>query len=234
LSLVADKAKEKLMKLGVKVAEAGLVVGTWGNLSYRVLKDDAVVITPSGLEYHRITTRDMVLVDMNGEVLEGERKPSTELPLHLAIYRARPDVLSVIHIHSPYASALAVVQKPIPPILEDAAAMIGGPVPVTEYAAPGSRHLADSVAGALEKVNAVLLANHGVVGVGQTPEEAFQVCQLVERAAQVYILASAVAAPIILAEEEVARLRKSYLAAYGSTSRIEGKRSVPTDIKRGG
>lgn len=221
MSLAADKAKERLIKLGIKVAESGLVVGAWGNLSYRVLKDDAVVITPSGMDYHRITVRDMVVVDMDGQVREGEGRPSTELALHLAVYRARPDVLCVIHTHSPYASALAVLRKPIPPILEDVAAVIGGEVPVTEYAAPGSRHLAVSVARVLEKVNAVLLANHGVVGVGQTPEEAFQVCQLVERAAQVYMLATAVAPPVVLSEEEVARLRKAYQTTYGQKEGVK-------------
>ncbi|MBE0467743.1 MAG: class II aldolase/adducin family protein [Candidatus Desulforudis sp.] len=215
MSLVAEKAREKLVKMGVKVAEAGLVIGTWGNLSYRVVKDNSVVITPSGMDYHHISTRDMVIVDMDGQVLDGERKPSSELALHLAVYRARPDVLCVIHTHSPYASALAVARKPIPPILEDMAGMIGGPVPVAEYAAPGSRHLAEFVAQAVEKVNAVLLANHGVVGVGQTPEEAFQVCQLVERSAQVYILAAAAGKPVVLSHEEVVRLRKSYLTYYG-------------------
>lgn len=215
MSLVAEKARERLVKMGVKVAESGLVIGTWGNLSYRVVKDNAVVITPSGMDYHRITTRDMVTVDMDGRVVEGERKPSSELTLHLAVYRARPDVLCVIHTHSPYAGALAVARKPIPPILEDMAGMIGGLVPVAEYAAPGSRRLAEFVAEALEKVNAVLLANHGVVGVGQTLEEAFQVCQLVERSAQVYLLASAVGTPVVLSDEEVVRLRKSYVTYYG-------------------
>lgn len=197
------------------MAEAGLVVGTWGNLSCRVSRDNAVVITPSGLDYCQVSTRDMVVVDMGGQVLEGERQPSTELALHLAVYRARPDVLCVIHTHSLHAGALAVVRKPVPPILEDMAGMIGGAVPVAEYAVPGSKPLADSVAQALDKVDAVLLANHGVVGVGRTLEDAFQVCQLVERSAQVYILACAVGIPVVLADEEVVRLRHSYLTTYG-------------------
>ncbi|ACA59184.1 class II aldolase/adducin family protein [Candidatus Desulforudis audaxviator] len=222
MSLAADKAKEKLVRLGQKVAEAGLVIGTWGNLSYRVAKDNVVVITPSGLDYHRMSTRDMVVIGMDGRVVEGDRKPSTELALHLAVYRTRPDVQCVIHTHSPYAGAMAVNRMPIPPILEDAVAMIRGSVPVTEYAVSGSRRLAELAAQALGRVNAVLLANHGVVGVGRTPEDAFQVCQQVERAAQVYILARAIGTPVALTDQEVARLLEYYTKEYGQKEGAEG------------
>ncbi len=222
MSLAADKAKEQLVRLGLKVAEAGLVIGTWGNFSYRVIKDNTVVITPSGLDYRRISTRDMVIVGMDGRVIDGERKPSTELALHLAVYRTRPDVQCVIHTHSPCAGAMAVNRMPIPPILEDAVAMIGGAVPVTEYAVSGSRRLAELAARALGQVNAVLLANHGVVGVGRTPEEAFQVCQQVERAAQVYILARAIGTPVALADEDIARLLEHYANDYGQKGGPEG------------
>lgn len=222
MSLAADKAKEILVRLGQKVAESGLVIGTWGNLSYRVARDDVVVITPSGLDYRRMSTRDMVIIGMDGLVVEGERKPSTELTLHLAVYRTRPDVQCVIHTHSPYAGAMAVNRMPIPAILEDAVAMIGGPVPVTEYAVSGSRRLAELAAAALGGVNAVLLANHGVVGVGRTPEGAFQVCQQVERAAQVYILARGIGVPVALTDQEVAVLLEHYAKEYGQRERGEG------------
>ncbi|MBE0467539.1 MAG: class II aldolase/adducin family protein, partial [Candidatus Desulforudis sp.] len=229
MSLVADKAREQLVRLGTKIVEAGLVVGTWGNFSCRVLKDNAVVITPSGMDYTRINICDMVIVDMDGQVLDGERKPSTELALHLSVYQARPDVLYVIHTHSPYASAMAALRMPIPPLLEDMAGMIGGAVPVAEYAQAGSRTLAKATAQALETVNAVLLANHGVVGVGRTVEEAFQICQLVEKSAQVYILARSVGNPVVLSDEEVARLRKSYQTSYGQTG---GQKSAAFNSER--
>lgn len=215
MSLAADKAKEILVRMGQRVAEAGLVIGTWGNLSYRVAKDNTVVITPSGLDYRRMGTRDMVIVGMDGRVIDGDHKPSIELALHLAVYRTRPDVQCVIHIHSPWAGALAVNRMPIPPILEDAVAMIGGAVPVTEYAVAGSRRLAELAAGALGRVNAVLLANHGAIGVGRTPEEAYQVCQQVERAAQVYILARVIGTPVALTDQETARLLDNYTTEYG-------------------
>ncbi len=214
LSLLADRAKEHLVRIGRKMAEEGLVTGTWGNLSCYVSKDDVIVITPSGLDYRQITVGDIPVVNMAGEVLEGSKTPSTELPLHLAVYATRQDVKAVIHTHSQYASAIAAVRKSIPPILEDATAMIGGAVPVVGYAPPGSKELAWLVAEALGKVDAVLIANHGVVGVGETLQEALAVCEMVERTAQVYILASTVAEPVALPEEEVQRLRATYLQNY--------------------
>jgi L-fuculose-phosphate aldolase len=215
LSLAVEKAKEQLVKMGLAVVQANLVLGSWGNLSYRVGRDDVVVITPSGLDYSRLHAKDMVVVDLEGAPVEGYLRPSTELPMHLAVYHSRPDVHAVIHTHSPYASGLAVARLSIPPILEDLVSVVGGTVPVTDYAPAGSVQLADITAAALKNVNAVLLANHGVVGVGDSMEEAFQVCRVVEKAAQVLVFARMVGSPVPLAEGDIQALRDFYRSAYG-------------------
>lgn len=215
MSLAVEKAKEQLVKMGQAVMKAEMVLGTWGNLSCRVPRDDVVVITPSGLEYDRLHPRDMVVVDLDGGPVEGHLRPSTELPMHLAVYHARPDVHAIIHTHSLYASALAVARRSIPPILEDLVAVVGGAVPVADYAPSGSVQLAEMAAAALAKVDAVLLANHGVVAVGRSLKDAFQVARIVEKAAQVFTYAEIVGRPVWLNEKEIETLRTFYLESYG-------------------
>lgn len=215
MTLAVEKAKEQLVKMGQAVLRAGLVVGAWGNLSCRVLRDDVVVITPSGMEYDRLRPKDMVVVDMQGAPVEGHWRPSTELPMHLAVYRVRPDVQAVIHTHSVYASSLAVTRRGIPPILEDLVSVVGGGVPVLDYAPAGSTRLAEIAAAALTGVDAVLLANHGMVAVGHTLEDAFLAGRLVEKAARVLIYAEMAGCPVPLGEIEVKRLRAAYRESYG-------------------
>lgn len=215
MTLDVEKAKQQLVNMGQTVLRAGLVVGTWGNLSYRVPRDDVMVITPSGMDYERLQPRDMVVLDMEGMPVEGHRKPSTEGSLHLAVYRARPDVRAVIHTHSPYASAMAVARRGIPPILEDLVSMVGGGVPVAKYAPAGSARLAEVAATVLTGIDAVLLANHGVVAVGRSLREAFLTSQVVEQAARIYIYAQMVDRPVALDEGEVKKLRTFYRESYG-------------------
>jgi L-fuculose-phosphate aldolase len=214
LSLAAEKAKEQIAKMGQKIIAAGLVFGTWGNISVRVAKEELVVITPSGIDYGNIQARDMVVVDYAGQVVEGERRPSNETQMHLAIYRARNDVGAVMHTHSVFASAMAVAQTAIPPIMEDMAQLIGGGVPVARYARAATAELAANAVEALGELNAVLLANHGVVGVGRDLNEAFDVCQVVERSAQVYAWAGLNGRPAELPARDIEALRSAYLTTY--------------------
>ncbi|MFZ5754512.1 MAG: class II aldolase/adducin family protein, partial [Bacillota bacterium] len=113
--------KEELIHTGKELVDLGLVAATWGNISIRLPKNQGVLITPSGMDYYNINPEDLVVLDLQGKVLEGERKPSSEKLLHLTIYRHRPDVQAVVHTHSPYATAYAVVRKPIPALVEDLA-----------------------------------------------------------------------------------------------------------------
>lgn len=223
MSLLIEKAREQVARAGKEMLDAGLVTGSWGNISARVPKDDVLVITPSGLDYARLRPQDMVVVGMDGRVVEGDLRPSTELAMHLGICRARPDVEAIVHTHSPYACALAVARVPLPVILEELAQVVGGPVSVADYAPSGSEALARNAVRALAGVNAVLLANHGVVGVGRSVTEALQVCRVVERAACVYLMARLAGEPAILGPQETEALRRFYITAYGQRGREKGR-----------
>ncbi|MGQ9497307.1 MAG: class II aldolase/adducin family protein [Desulfotomaculales bacterium] len=223
LRLVVEKAREKMARMAPDMLRLGLAVGTWGNFSCRVtgenLGEDLMVITPSGVPYTAMKPRDMVVMRLDGEVVDGDLRPSTEWRLHAGIYRVRRDVNAVVHTHSPVASGLAVARLPLPPILEDVVQIVGGEVPVAAYATAGTEELAANTAAALRDVNGVLLANHGVVGVGQSLEDAFTVCQVIEKGAQVYVFARLVGEPTVLAAVEVDLLRRLYRDGYGQPGR---------------
>lgn len=208
-------ARERIAELGRKMVNSGMVAGTWGNISAFVRQEGLVIVTPSGMDYSNLQAEDMVVVDLKGKLVEGIRKPSSETPLHLAIYRAREDVSGVVHTHSEVASSFAVVRERIEPVVEDAAMLVGGPVEVAEYALPGTEELAHNVVIALGQRNAALMANHGLVGVGTTVDEAFTVCQVVEKCARIYAWAKLIGTPEIIPSDDVIKLSMAYHKSYG-------------------
>lgn len=207
--------KEQIIEAGKKLVDLGLVLATWGNISCRVPKNSQFIITPSGMPYHELKIGDLVVMDLYGQVVEGNRKPSSEYMMHSAVYQARPDVKAVVHTHSTCASSFAVAREEIPPILEEMAQLIGGPVKVARYALPGTRELAECAVAALGERNAALLANHGVVACGTTINEAFTIALLVEKSAQVLLGAKSLGEPYVLGNQETKRLRDSFLMYYG-------------------
>lgn len=209
------RAQEKVAQLSKKMLQSGLVAGTWGNISTLVPQLGAVVITPSGMDYTTIEPMDMVVLDLHGKVLAGNRKPSSEAPLHLAIYQARPDITGIVHTHSEVATSFAVIRQPIEPVVEDAAMLVGGAVQVAQYALPGTEELAQNVVAALGERYAVLMANHGLVGIGKDVDEAFTVCQVVEKCAKIYAWAKTLGQPALLPEQDIAVLAKLYRSSYG-------------------
>ena len=180
--------KEAVLGTSIEMARKGLVVGSAGNVSMR-LGANLLAITPSRKQYDSLTAEDIQIIDFEGEPIEGELVPSVETMMHVYAYRARPDINAVVHTHSVFASALAVAHMPLPPILDELIASIGGEVRVTDYAFPSTEELAQHAAAALAERNAALLANHGAVGIGATLQDALAVCELVEHAAHIYVLA---------------------------------------------
>lgn len=207
--------RQKIVEKGNEILATRLTVGTWGNISCRIPSENSLAITPSGMNYDTLTAEDVVIADFNGDILNGKRKPSIELPLHLAIYLARRDVQAIIHTHSAYASSLAVARKEIPGAIEDLVQIVGGNVRVNEYALPGTPELGAKAVKALEGRNAVLLANHGMLGVGRDLDEALKVCQVVEKSAQIIIFAQLVGGAVELSAEDIAGMRNFYLNVYG-------------------
>ncbi len=198
------KQRMEIVEMFRKLDELGLTVGRSGNISLRAPDDPKIfLITPSGLVKRKLNPEDILIVDSDLEILEGERNPSVESPTHFAIYEKRPEVRAIIHTHSIHATAFAVVHKPIPPILEETVYLIGGEVKVAAFAQAGSDKLAKNVINALENKKAVLLANHGIISCGITLEDAFEVLQCVERTAKVYILARLIGKPTLIPEDVI-------------------------------
>ena len=207
--------KKLILETGRKMAESGLVAGTWGNISAWDETRQGFWITPSGMDYFTLTEEDLVLLNREGTVLAGKRKPSSELLLHAEIYKKRADVKGIVHTHSIYATAHAVARVPLPGIVEDLVMIVGGEVRVSEYQFPGTMELAVSAVEALGDKNAVFLANHGLVGVGNSLEEAYKVCQVVEKSAQIHIMSLQLGGPVLLSPKDIQLMRFTYQEKYG-------------------
>lgn len=213
-----DRIKEARLlvkETGVRMLASNLVTATWGNISCRVPGEELIAITPSGMDYNQLTEEDIVILDTGGNRVFGDRKPSTEVPMHLYIYRNRKDVNAIIHTHSTYATALACAHKPISPIVEELVQVVGGDVRVAKYALPGTNELAANVLTAAKDRNAVLLANHGMIGMAKDMKEAFKVCCVVEKGAQITILSNTVGQPVPISFEDVQIMRENYRNSYG-------------------
>ena len=185
--------RRQVLKAAQEMASLGLVTGASGNVSLRLPPDgsrELITITPSGRSYGDLADGDIVVTDFDVEPVEGNLPPSSETLLHVAVYRARPDVQAVIHTHAVYSTVAAVSGLEIPPIIDEMVVAMGGPVAVSQYAFPGSHELADSVAVALGERQAALIRNHGAVGVGTSLREALDICVLVERVAQIFVMSS--------------------------------------------
>jgi ribulose-5-phosphate 4-epimerase/fuculose-1-phosphate aldolase len=188
------EAKKTVLEAALKIREKGLVVGTSGNISLRLPnqgKKQLMAITPTSCYYDTLRIDDIPIIDFDGKNVEGNLKPSIETPLHIGIYQARKDINAIIHTHSVFASAAAVAGIDIPAILEDQAAILGGEIKLAGYALSGSPEQLTKVLRALGNRNAVLLANHGAIGIGKTMRDAFTACELIEKTVQVYLLALA-------------------------------------------
>lgn len=219
MALPYASLRAQIVQAAQRMAAEGLVIGTSGNVSARVRGEERFLITPSSLPYPALTPADIVLVAFEGEVLSDGRAPSVEGSMHCRVYREREDVGAVLHTHSPHATALAALHMPIPPFLEELTLYIGGPVEVAAYAASATEELGEHAVQALGDRAAALLANHGPVCVGKTLERAYDVARLVERAAQIYLLARSVGTPHALPEASLEMQRMFY--AYARTQGLE-------------
>lgn len=175
---------DEVLATAKTMLERGLVEGTSGNISGR-LDGGRVCLTPSSVAYETMTLDDLVTVDMDGEVLEGTRSPTSELDLHLSVLRRYPELGSVIHTHAVYATMFALAHEPIPAVIEEVVVYVGGDVPCCEYKGTGTRELGDEVAEHLGDRGAALLANHGLVTCAATPERALHHAGLIERTAKI-------------------------------------------------
>jgi L-fuculose-phosphate aldolase len=187
----------------------GLVEGTAGNVSGR-FGTDRVVVTPSSVGYEEMTLEDLVLVDLDGNTIEGSRSPTSEKALHLECYRAYPEVRGVVHCHATYASMFAAAQRPIPAGIDEFVIYIGGDVPCAEYRQSGSDELAAELAPHLQNRSAALMANHGMVCVGSSVEDALNSALIVEHNAEIMWGAELLGGVVALPEKAVTDFQNIY------------------------
>lgn len=201
--------REAIVKFGRKMITSQLTTGSGGNLSIFDREQGLISISPSGIEYFDLQPADVVVVDPEGTIVEGSRKPSSELDFHLALYRRRPDVCAVVHTHSVYATTMACLGWEIPPV-HYLIGFAGHKVPLAPYATFGTRQLAENLVAAIGDYHAVLLANHGLVTVGPTLGRAFAAAEEIELVARIYYQAKSVGDPVILDEAEMSRVIEKF------------------------
>jgi L-fuculose-phosphate aldolase len=197
-------ARAQLVASGRDLLARGLLSQTSGNLSIR-LPGDQVLITPSSMEYDLIEPSDIVLIRLDGSVISGERRPSSETPLHCLVYTERPDVSAIVHTHSPYATTLAVLGLPIPAVHYMIAIAGTNEIAVADYATFGTPELARNVRNAFPApARAALMANHGLIAGGRSLKDAASVAEAVENIAGLYYRALAVGTPMVLTDSQMA------------------------------
>jgi len=216
-TLTAAEAKEQVLWVAQEMLRTGLVEGTAGNLGAR-LPDGNVVLTPSSLDYTEMTLDDLVVCDLDGNVVEGERGPTTEKALHLAAMRLHPEIHATMHCHAKHATMFALVREPIPAVIEEFDVFVGGDVEVAEYRTTGTDELADEVAKRVGDRACVLMANHGLFAVGRTPKDVLHVAALVERTAEIVWGARALGKVVPLPDEVGATFQGYY--RFGRTGKF--------------
>jgi L-fuculose-phosphate aldolase len=212
--------RKAVVEMSKLLSKKALMAGSWGNVSARIDKD-SYAITPSGHSYDTLTPDDIIIVNSDGVKMTGNSYPSMETKLHVAIYKHFPEAGAVIHTHSIYASTLAVLHKDLPPIIEDTAQVIGGAVTCAEYALPGTDQLAENVLTAMGKKRAAFMANHGVVCWGRDMKEAYMTAELVEKAAEIYCIASGMGGAKELSKKDVQVMHDFYVEHYFKRQRGE-------------
>ncbi len=187
---------------------SGISIGTSGNLSIR--HDDGYLITPTGIAYNNLTPDDIIHCDLYGRVLSGDLKPSSEWPFHAAIYKARDEVNAVVHVHSCYATGLACARKAVPAFHYMVAIGGGDTIPCSDYATFGTNELSANIVEGLTGRMACLMANHGMVTVGNTLASAYGLAHEVEALAKLYCISLQCGKPVLLDDAEMDKIVEKF------------------------
>lgn len=217
MEITYQKQREALVAAGLKLVEHGLVSRTWGNISVKVSSTE-MLVTPSGKLYEDVTPEDMVLVNFKTNEFESGR-PSSEFKMHSGIYCDRSEINAIIHTHQTHASVCAAARREVPPILDDLAQIVGPSVRVAEYAFPSTKKLVRKTVKALKGRNAALMANHGAVCVGRDLDEAFVVCQVLEKGCRAFIEAEFLGGAKSISKVEAWAMHQIYLKKYSKLAK---------------
>ncbi len=203
-----DKLRRELVRFGKWLYRLGFMPGTSGNLSVR-LDRERLLATPTGASKYLLRSADIVIVDLEGQQLAGSRRVTSEIGMHLAIYRERPDVQAVVHSHPPVATAFACAGRPLDEMFCQEAVMTLGSVPLASYATTGTDEVAASLAPFVSGHEAILLANHGAVTYGRDLSDAFLKMETLEHVAQVRLAAHQLGCVRTLEEDQAEHLRRA-------------------------
>ncbi|MGY0374838.1 class II aldolase/adducin family protein [Clostridium sp. JNZ J1-5] len=201
--------KQELLETAKASYKLGLVAGTSGNVSAYDSEADVMVITPSSIPYDTMTLEDLVVLKLDGSIIEGYNQPSSEWKMHAKVYIERKDIKCVLHTHSPYATGFAVCQEKIPVILIEMVPFIGGDVPVAKFGMPGTENIGIEALKVLEDRKACLLSNHGTLAIGETINKALMASIYLEDAAKIYHIAKTGGDVKVISEEEINAMRNS-------------------------
>ncbi|MDX2156731.1 MAG: class II aldolase/adducin family protein [Hyphomicrobiaceae bacterium] len=225
-------ARTEVLETALGMSRRGLSPGRSGNASRRF--SGGMLITPSGMAYETLASDDIVLVEADGTVAAGQRKPSSEWRFHLDVYAARPDVGAVVHTHSLNATALACAHKEIPAFHYMVAVAGGKSIPLVPYATFGTKELSRHVVKGLRKRNACLMANHGQIAVAATCAKALELAAEVETLAELYVKVLAIGKPRLLDDDEMERVLELF-DSYGQNAQTaEGSVEQPARLRQDG
>jgi L-ribulose-5-phosphate 4-epimerase len=213
--MLLHKQRQNVIDIALKAQRERLIPLTMGNFSLRDKETGYICITPSGMDYSLLQPEDIVVVDIQGAIIDGNRKPSIEIQLHCRTYAKRADIFGICHTHSTYATAWACCGKEIPVIVAELAGMIGGPVKCAPYAPMGTTELADIVTEHLNLQNAVLMENHGMLAVGENIESAFANAVIVEEGAKITLYSMQIGGMKTITEQECKDLKRKTMESYG-------------------
>lgn len=210
--------KKELVEYGKKMSSEGLSSGTSGNLSIYLKEEGVVLITPSGIGYFDTTPEDIVAMDLEGNIIEGSRKPSSEWHLHTLFYKNKPEARAVVHTHSKFCTTLATLRMPIKAVHYVIADAGTNEVPCAPYRRYGTEELAKVAVESAGKSNAVLLANHGIVVCGKNLKSAYGLAKGMEYVAEIQVTAMSVGEPVVLSKEEMDEVLEGF-KTYGQVKR---------------
>ena len=209
-----DELREEVWECNLELPRNGLVKMTSGNVSGRDTESQLIVIKPSGYSYEEMTPADMVVVDLEGSVVDGHLKPSVDTATHLYVYRHRSDVFGIAHTHSPYATSFAALGQQIPACLT-ATAMLGGEIPLGDYVPIGGEAIGEEIVRKIGNSLAIIMRNHGVFAIGRSARLATKMAVEVEEIAMITHLAIVRGQPVLLNQDQIAEVAHLYQYEYG-------------------
>lgn len=211
--MILEKEREQIVNYSRKMIEHQLTKGTGGNISIYQPESGLMAISPSGIDYFRMEPEDVVVLDLGGKIIDGSRKPSSELEMHRIFYKQRNDIQAIVHTHSPYATTIASLRWELPAV-SYLVAYAGKNVRCAKYASFGTMELAQHAFEAMKDRKAVLLANHGLLAGAHDMENAFNIAEEIEFCAEIYYRAKSIGEPVILPDEEMNQMVEKF-KTYG-------------------